>query len=250
MSNDIAIFASDLHIPYHNKKQVDVLFKVIKYLKPTSIDIVGDLDDACPVSRWNEGKPEEILSGVNTYAKEVQDFWRDVRAAAPNADLHYETGNHEARYGDYIDKKAPAFKDFITPEVLWKTDTYGVNVHWYNRPPVQRFKNLWLHHGDAISKYSGESVRKDMDNWDVSILRGHSHRMGSVFDTKSLSGRELEGHEIGHLTDIKSEGMSYVNNWPWQAGFAWAPVVNDVAHVQLVKFREDVAVVDRKVFAV
>lgn len=172
-NTEIALFASDLHIPYHNKRHVDAWFKVLKYLKPSSVDIVGDLDDACPVSRWNEGKPEEILSGVNTYASEVQDFWRDVRTALPNADLHYETGNHEMRYDDYIAKKAPAFKDFITPEVLWKTDTYGVNVHWYNKPPVERFNGLYLHHGEAISKYAGESVRKDMDNWGVSILRGH-----------------------------------------------------------------------------
>jgi len=84
----------------------------------------------------------------------------------------------------------------------------------------------------------------------VSIVRGHSHRMGAFFKTYELRNETLRGYEIGHNTDINSAGMSYTNAKNWQPGFAVAHIENGVyTHIQLVHVSPDyTCYVDGKLF--
>ncbi len=247
--NDLKwLLSSDQHIPYHNKRYIDLYFQVQKWFQPDVVDILGDLDDANACSRFSDGKPDEVLNASALYAVDVQNFFKDTRDISPDAQIHFATGNHEMRYDDYIDKKAPALKGLITPEVLWKTDTYGVTLSYYNNPPVHRFGDVYAHHGMAISQHAGESVRKDIENFGVSIIRGHSHRQGTYFKTFDLTGQEWRGYELGHLTDIRSEGMAYAQQKNWQAGFGIAHIVSGYPHIQLIKIKDYECVVDGHVF--
>lgn len=158
------------------------------------------------------------------------------------------TGN--SRFDAYIDKKAKAFKGLITPELLWETDTHGIELSYYDKPPVHRFGDIWVHHGLHALTESGASVRKMVDDFGVSCIVGHCHRAGSYFKTYKLRNETLRGYELGHLTDVTSAGMSYDTKHNWQQGFAIAHIVNDHPHIQLVSIHDGVAVVDGKVFRV
>jgi hypothetical protein len=174
-------------------------------------------------------------------------FLQDIRAIVPKADCHFHDGNHGwTRHGDYLAKKAPAFLDVVTPDSLYEYSKVGFEWHLYQDPPVKRFGDIYAHHGESISKHSGESVRNDVNNWGVSLVRGHSHRMGAYFQTYNLSGQELRGYEIGHLCD--EDQMDYSIQKNWQPGFAVAHVVNDYPHIQLIQIHDYTCVVDGKVF--
>jgi hypothetical protein len=75
------------------------------------------------------------------------------------------------------------------------------------------------------------SVRKDMEDMQVSLIRGHSHRIASHMVTYELrnsgEGETLRGYEIGHMCDEKGPGMKYTQHHDWQKGFAIAHIVND-----------------------
>jgi hypothetical protein len=244
------LIASDFHIPFNNKRLTSLFFDVQKWFDPDYIDILGDLDDACPVSRFADGTAAEVLDATYTYAPLVQSFWSDIRATSPDADVHFATGNHEQRYDDYVSKKAPALRGMITPELLWKTDTYGVNLSYYNNPPVERFPGFYVHHGPYAVNKAGESVRKVMDDFNISCMVGHSHRQAYVAKSYPLPEVYLRGWEIGHLTDINSSGMAYDRKHDWQPGFAIAHVENDYPHVQLVSVSPDyVCYVDGRKFS-
>jgi hypothetical protein len=244
-----AIFASDIHFPRHDKRAVTLFMKVVKEWKPDSIDLVGDIDDADGTSRWADGTPDEVNNKISIDTKMVNDFLGDLRAIAPKADKHFHDGNHGwTRHNDYIRKKAPALEGIISPETLYDLKKHGFAWHSYQEPPVKRFKNLYVHHGVAISQHAGDSVRKDVDNFDVSILRGHSHRIGVYRKTSPLSGRDLSGYEIGHMCSISQ--MDYTNNWNWQMGFAIAHVVDGEAFVQICEIKDYTTVVDGKVVSV
>lgn len=225
-------------------------WQVQKWFKPDVIDILGDLDDACPVSRYADGKPAEVVGAVATYAPLVQDFFKALRGNSPDAQIHFATGNHEQRYDDYTARKAAAYDGLITPELLWKTDTYGIELSYYNNPPVHRFGDIFVHHGPYALKNSGESVRKVIDEYQVSAIVGHSHRQAAVFKTYELRNEMRRGYELGHMTDIKSPGMGYTALHDWQPGFAVATIVDDYPHIDLITISPDYkCVVYGKVFS-
>jgi hypothetical protein len=88
----------------------------------------------------------------------------------------------------------------------------------------------------------------------ISLIRGHSHRMAAHFQTYELrnkgKGETIRGYEIGHMCDPKSSGMKYSQHHDWQRGFAIAHIENGKwPHIQLIEVSPDYScVVDGKVF--
>jgi hypothetical protein len=166
-------------------------------------------------------------------------------------------GNHDIRVFEYFDKKLPEYADAITPNALWGLDDIGCEYIYYGDLPKHRFGDIHVHHGVAISQNSGESVRKDVDNFGVSIIRGHSHRAGSYFKTFEMRNETLRGWEIGHMADEKSDGMGYTNSHNWQKGFMIGHIESGVhytadgyyPHMQFIQISPDyTCTVDGKIF--
>jgi hypothetical protein len=263
MTNDLRwLIASDTQIPYQDNRAVSILLQVIKKWKPHAIDLLGDIDDQSCYSRYSDGKPEEffqaykavedkeeVLRNIFYYAALSKTFYTDIRNAAKSAELFTALGNHDIRVFDYFEKKDPDLLDRITPESLWDLGKLGYDYIYYDDLPKQRFGDIHVHHGIALSQNAGESARKDVDNYGVSVMRGHSHRQGSYFKTYELRNETLRGYEIGHLCDPKSFGMKYTTVHNWQQGFAIAHVVDGYPHIQMIQITPDYkAVVDGKVF--
>jgi predicted phosphodiesterase len=240
VSNDLKwMVGSDFHIPYQNDKYVKLWFQVMKWFKPDVVDYLGDIDDQSCFSRFSDGTPDELLNRVSTYSEDVRALYAKTREMRPDSELFVALGNHDIRVFDYIDKKAPAFKDMVTPESMWGLDSLGYSYIHYGDLPKHRYGDIYVHHGVSISKHSAESVRNDVNEFGVSIMRGHSHRLGSYFKTHELRGETWRGYEIGHMTDVKSEGMAYTNSHNWQPGFAVGLISGDTVHIQLVEIQPD-----------
>jgi hypothetical protein len=241
---------SDIHFPRHDPRKVELFLKVMKWFRPDALDFLGDIDDADSTGRWASG-PETMVGIGEGGVHLTTQLFADVRSMFPNSDLHYHDGNHGYyRHHAYLMKNAPALLDILDADTIYQYSKYGIHWHDYDQPPVQRFGSMYGHHGESISKHGGESVRNDCLNWDISLVRGHSHRMGSWFRTYPLSGKMLRGFEIGHLCDERK--MDYVRAPDWQAGFCVAHVVDDFPHMQLIQINETdrglTCVVDGKVF--
>jgi hypothetical protein len=255
--------SSDQHFPWHNPKHIELWFKVLKYMKPDAVDYLGDTSDQACFSRWAEGSStkdfinkvketdvEKMYSFVESEERPAMEFYARTREMLPNADLFVALGNHDVRIFDYVDKKIPELIEAATPENMWRLDSLGYDYIYYNDLPKRRFGDLHVHHGMAVSKHAGESVKADVENFGVSIMRGHSHRMGSFYRTYELRNETVRGYELGHMTDVKSEGMSYTNSHNWQSGFAVALVNGDDVHVQLIQIINNSCVVNGRLFVV
>ena len=164
---------NDLHIPAHDKRAVDLVLQVIDKWKPHEIDLAGDIDDMSCLSRFNAGTADEVLGALSTYADLTKQFLADLRNKRKTAEIHYHLGNHEIRLEDYISKKAPALIDTLTYDSLWDLNKNKILTHPYNEPPVHRHGDLFVHHGMHAVKDSGNSVRKAMDDFNISLLQGH-----------------------------------------------------------------------------
>lgn len=239
--------ASDLHFPKEDPRAVNLLLKVLKWWQPNAIDFAGDLDDAECSGRWVDGTPAESVS-IKSGADQVKEFLKEVSTICKKAeDKHFHGGNHDFyRHKNYLEKKAPNTLEYITPESLYGLSDAGFEWHDYELPPVKRLGGLFVHHGESISKHSGESVRNDVGNHMVSLIRGHSHRMGSYYRTYPLAGLEIEGFEIGHLTDPTRH--TYQTTFDWQQGFCLVNVDGNTPHVSLIRIKDYVCFVDGRKF--
>ena len=256
--------SSDQHFPYQDNRLIDLWFKVLKSWKPDIVDYLGDTSDAACFARFSEGRSYEFINQVAKTSKETyfpyvyeeelltREFFAQTRKMLPDAEIFTALGNHENRLWEYPDKKFPEEAHLITPESLWHLDTLGIDYIYYNDPPKHRYGDIFVHHGISISKNAGESVKNDVQDFGVSIIRGHSHRMGSYFKTHELrndgEGETLRGYEIGHLNNPKSSGFKYSQRHDWQPGFAIAEIVDGYPHVQLILINDYTCVVNGKVF--
>jgi hypothetical protein len=269
MTNDLKwMISSDQQFPYQDDKMIELWFKVMKWFKPDVVDYLGDTDDQACYSKYTEGRSAEFLKMhkdelgneivplMQHEAQLAREFYARTRKELPKAQLFSALGNHDIRIFDYVDAKLPDYIDAVTPEALWKLDSLGYDYIYYNELPKHRFGDMHVHHGVAISQNAGESAKKDVENFGVSIMRGHSHRAGSMFQTYELrnggKGEILRGYEIGHMCDEKSSGMNYTNVHNWQKAFAIAHIENGgYPHIQIIHVNQDyTCFVDGKKFSV
>lgn len=186
MGNDLKwLIGSDFHIPYEDPTAMSIWWQVMEWLKPDVIDILGDLDDNSACSRYSDGTADEVINATAMYSEFVKQFFAKTRELNPDSQIHFATGNHEIRFDDYINKKAKAFKGLITPELLWGTDTHGIELSYYDKPPVHRFGDIWVHHGLHALTESGASVRKMVDDFGVSCIVGHCFSEDTEILTRS-----------------------------------------------------------------
>jgi hypothetical protein len=227
---------SDVQFPLHDEKAVSLWLKVLKAFKPDMVDLVGDLDDSDSVSRWAIGEEKDI--NVNDAgAKHTRQFIEDVRTSVPKASIHLYDGNHGwTRHEKFLKENAKQYNGLITPNTLYDHEKHGVEFHYYTDLPYNRFNDMYVHHGVAVSKHSGESVKADIDAWGVSLIRGHSHRLGDYFKTYELTNTRLEGYEIGHMMQVKLADYSTQRNW--QQGFLYGYVSGGQHFLELVPIKE------------
>lgn len=248
------MLSSDQQIPYHDPRAIDLWWKVMKWYKPDVIDYLGDTSDQFCFARFQEGQSDEFLNALKKGPKEdllpyVQaeekatgEFYAQTRELRPDAEIFSALGNHDIRAFKYLDAKAPEIIDLVTPESLWGLDSLGIDYIHYNDIPKHRYGDIYVHHGISISKHAGESVRNDVTDLGVSLIRGHSHRMGTFYKTMELRNETLRGYEIGHMCKVDSDGFKYSQIHNWQQGFAYAIISGDQVHVELAEIHSDYSV--------
>lgn len=253
-------FLGDLQIPYEDPRAVALWFKVMKWWKPDAIDLVGDIDDQLEYSSFSDGTTDEFfaqlkkeedpspLPFIKKNADGAKALYAKIRKQHPDADIHSSLGNHDIRIFKYIDKKAPGYNEHVTPNTLWGLDDLGISWKQYSDKPHERHGGIFVHHGATVTS-SGLAVKANIEEYDVSLVRGHDHRGGVVFKSYPLSGRTLQGMGTGHMCDPNAYGLQYTVNPSWELGFGIAHVIDGHAHLQFIPITPDyVCVVDGKVF--
>lgn len=189
----------------------------------------------------------DYLPFVKKAADGAREFYTTLRKQHKNADIHASLGNHEMRVFKYIDRKAPEIIGQVTPEFLWGLDGLGISWKMYEEPPHERYSGIYVHHG-ATTSTTGLAVKSDIENYNISLVRGHDHRGGVVYKSYPLTKNSLVGMGTGHLCDPSAYGLRYTINPSWEQGFGIAYVVDGKAHLQFIPIRSYTAVLDGKVF--
>lgn len=246
------MLSSDFQIPFQDDRAVNLWWQVMKWFKPDVVDYLGDISDQFCFSRFNEGTtkdfmkqlpeesmPAEMLKFVQHEEKDTAEFYAKTRKMMPNAEIFSALGNHDIRVFNYADKHMQEILHDLTPESLWGLDNLGIDYIYYDDLPRLRYGDFYVHHGISAPVGSGDGVKTDIKNFGVSLIRGHSHRIGTYFKTYELKNETLRGYEIGHMCKVDSDGFKYSQVHDWQQGFAVGFVHNGEAHIQLVEILPD-----------
>lgn len=193
---------SDTHFPFHNKKALQKVLKLIEKEKPTHVIQIGDLLDQYVFSKYSRKlditPQEEIEAGLDEAAL----MWLKIRSIAPKAKCYQLLGNHDLRLSKRIVEKLPELASIVDPRKLYQFP--GVKTMADDRSYV-KIDGVFYIHG-YLSKSIDHAVHMG-----GSTVHGHRHRMEIATKGK------LWSMDVGFLGDEKALPFSYtqskITNW-------------------------------------
>lgn len=211
-----AIVLNDFHIPHHDLKAVGITLQVVSDIKPKTIFINGDFIDCFMLSRFTK-HPKHGVSLAREFELGRR-LLSDYRKAAPDSRIVFIYGNHEWRMEKFILDQATALHGLegisVAEQLHFKE--YGIEaVNMNSREQFYQYGKLWIGHFDRVNKHAGYTAKNLIDDKGVSLIQGHTHRMGH--SSKKQYDQVIGGWENGCLCTLDPD---YTNKPNWQHGFA------------------------------
>jgi len=214
MSNyQTAVVLSDLHIPYHDQKSLDLVIEIAKDLRPDKIIQLGDYQDFYPISKYTKDPKRSSGFELQRELDIAKGILDKLTAIAPT---YIIPGNHDQRLKKYLQDKALGLCGL---EALTFSKLIGIdNKRSFLRENIYLGKLLILH-GDEVTTgggSSGKTALATMARLNQSVMVGHCHKLGSVYRASKGCGVQ-KGYEIGCLCTMEVDYTRYPD---WQQGFA------------------------------
>lgn len=204
----------DTHIPYHDKRSVDAVFKYIEATRPhVGIVHLGDLVSLDQISSHNKENliAKTATSVMKDYAA-MRNFFDQLADAAGTDNIYYIEGNHEIRAHRFVEQH-PQLRGMI--EVENNIPTYVKYIPYSTKGKVLTLGKLAFGHGLYVNEHH---AKRHAIAYCRNFVYGHTH------DVQTYS---LERH--GHDDTIMATSLgclcrydqSYMKGRPskWQQAF-------------------------------
>ena len=231
------VCVADLQVPYHSVAAVKALAKFIRVTQPDMVVSVGDEMDMQTISRWSKGTPLEYEKSI---AKD-RDLTRQVLY-----DLtveHMIRSNHTDRLFNTVMMRAPGLLGLPELELENFLGLKDLGIQ-YHTEPFQLAPGWLLLHGDEGSQQPtpGLTALNLAKRSGMSVVCGHTHRMGLTHHTQSYAGgkpKTVWGLEVGNLMDYRHAKYIKAGLFTWQQGFGLLHVDGKNVYPQLVPIVND-----------
>lgn len=227
----LILIVADLQIPYHDKRYVKAVKNFITAVKPDEIGQIGDFLDEPQPSQWSKGRAGE-------YAKTLQ---ADINEGKRILDeIHFDWikfGNHDLRVEEYVRRYAPALEglDVLRFDRLLGLEDYETRLE---RQPFTIAPGWVAAHGHegSLSAISGRTAYSLAEQYNRSVVCGHTHRAGLVSATSGFGKdlRVLSGFEVGHGMDVSKATYMKGKTANWQQAFGLLWVEGKLVKPELV----------------
>jgi len=211
-------FISDLQVPFHDPKAIDVCFN---HLTKESIDtlfINGDLVDFYQLSDFQK---DPRVRKFDEEHEAIIEMLAYIRKSFPDLVIYYNLdANHEFRYERYMRTKAPellGLKLFEIEDIL-KLNAFDIKP-LKNLDHV-KFGHLPIIHGDTtFRRGSGVSPAKTLyDRVKQSAIASHVHRTSEYTTKNQFDNEVFTCWTTGHLMHPNVEYCKHVD--AYNQGFA------------------------------
>ena len=215
------IKVSDTHgnniCPFYRK----VVLATIKEIQPDIICHQGDAYEMSEFSQYTVDPREwDIVSDIQA----GNDFFRDIRLAAPHAQIDFIESNHDYRLLRHLAEATPAMRAILsdlhgfTFASLLKIDQYKIN--YIGRSNLKAFskrdiktelgKNWKVYYDCSFVSHGHE---KEIPNMHGTI--GHTHKYKVIYGYDHVRG----AYGIHYLGYGATHGDEYTNQGKYQKGF-------------------------------
>lgn len=239
-TNDNIIWLSDIHIPNHDQKAVNVAIGYGLEKNVNTIILGGDILDNEPFSAW-EKKPS--ASSVREWFDMTYEFLLMLRLKFPDADIIWLEGNHDNWYERWLIKKAPILFDdhYYKMEQRLKLDS--LSITYINQFTKMRIDDLYALHGHTLMRQKLPPVnaaRGLFMRTKQSAIIGHVHSTSNHVET-TLKGKMIACYSVGCLCTLSPEYDPH--NTKHNQGFAHITRKNGYYHV------DNLMIIDGKIIS-
>lgn len=224
----VTLIIPDVHVPFHNDKLVNRVARLCGDIAPDHLVFSGDFLDLHSLSRHNRGSLQRLkgltLSGEYNAGLSVIDRFLGRKRGQRT----YLYGNHEDSYLRHLQDgdNSKVGAELRSPEEGLRLRERGFNVltNWME-DSVRVGPHLEVVHGLYTCVHS---AKKHLDEFESSVMFGHTHRFQSYVTQKRGS------YNIGFLGDPSSPGFGYApkaQRLKWVNGFAVVYTLDDGSFV-------------------
>lgn len=221
----------DVHLPFHDKDNLDLVLNVAEDLSVDRIICNGDFIDFYAINSHNPKHPvvkttlqDEMIAG--------REFFEDLRKRFPKTEIIFNKGNHENRLDRFIIKNAKQFFDILTIENFIDFNRLEIEVFPYNNRYQIEDTACFVQHSPPSYSSPMACLKKKFDETHIYSC---THRVGHGCVTGS-SGKVYDCFFLGwfgstNLTPEHSEVFSFPKGHEnWQTSFAIVTVIDKTEH--------------------
>lgn len=202
--NQKIVQINDLHIPFHDKKALEVFNLFLKDFKPDQLVIAGDLLDFYQLSSFDKDPMRRFT--IQDEIDVCYEVLKEFKLLCPN--IHFIKGNHEDRLRRFLWKNPSlaSIKVLELPKLL-NLDSLEIEYHDYE----YIFNGFRFTHGTIVRQDSGATAKAELLKYGSSMSSGHTHRISSFLKTDARG--TVGAYEMGCLCSLEPEYINGVPNW-------------------------------------
>lgn len=199
---------TDFHIPHHDKKSLNAVYKFLSDFKPDKIILTGDILDFYQLSKFDKDPTRRFT--IQDEIDQAYEVFKTLKKLCP--EIHFIKGNHCDRLRRFLWVN-PSLASIKVLELykLLNLDTLGIEYHDYE----YIYKGFRFTHGSIVRADSGASAKAELLKYGSNTSSGHTHRLGMFL--KSDARGTVGAYEMGCLCELTPEYVDGVPNW--QQGF-------------------------------
>ncbi len=211
------LLLSDIHVPYHDAKALEIALEFGDQFKPDNIYLNGDTIDFYAISRW-EKDPE--VRNLSQELERTRQLLMHLRARyGDDTRIIWKNGNHEDRWEKYLWNKAPELCGVSEYELkhILRFDEYDVDfVHSRQKTKAGRYLTI-IHGHEILSAHDPVNFARTLCNKArVSTIAGHKHK-SSEHTEKNADDEFITCWSVGCLQELHPD---YAPMNQWNLGFA------------------------------
>ena len=212
-------------LPIHDERALEVGRLICKELSPDEIVNLGDTVDLAEFSHFQPDS-DHFQRTLGPSFQRAHDYYAQLRADSPWAKITEVDSNHNTRLKKFMMHNSPVMygvkqagateEDYPVFSYPFLVNLGHLGVDWisgygaaeyvygaeYDTPPII-FK-----HGNSVVSNGSTAAKESRENPEVNVVRGHSHRMETVYRT-NRAGQYLASIIVGASCKITGEVPSY-----------------------------------------
>lgn len=192
-------FISDLQVPFHDPKAIDICFNHLTKEKIDTLFINGDLVDFYQLSDFQK---DPRVRKFDEEHEAIIEMLAYIRKSFPDLVIYYNLdSNHEFRYERYMRTKAPELLGIKLFEIEDILQLNAFDIKPLKNLDHVKFGHLPIIHGDTtFRRGSGVSPAKTLyDRVKQSAIASHVHRTSEYTTKNQFDGDIFTCYTNGHL---------------------------------------------------